>query len=188
VTEPLTISPATLGPGEARGFNYQLEFTSKGGVGPIAWTVDSGALPPGWSLAPSSASTAMLSGVATANGTYTFTIKAADSSNPPQTVRETNTIQIVDPVVITSSATFPNACVNKPYSFQVTTTGGIAPIRFGFISNTRWVAINLDQNTGIFSGTANVTGTFQGTVSAGDSALILSGASQQVTLNVVNCP
>ncbi len=182
VIEPLTIS-TTLGLGATRGVSYQQQFTSHGGTGNVTWSVDGGSLPTGWSLS----SSGLLSGVATTDGFYTFTVKATDSGNPPQTARTQYTLQIAEPLVITSPAIWPNACANKPYSFTITTAGGVPPIHFGF-SSSAWVSINLDTSTGVFSGTTSVTGTFTGTVGTGDSAVPQSGQSQNVTLSVVNCP
>jgi hypothetical protein len=182
VVEPLTIS-TTLGPGATRGVSYQQQFTSKGGSGNVTWSIDGGSLPPGWTLS----SSGLLSGVATTDGFYTFAVKATDSGNPPQTAHTQYTLQIAEPLVITSPATWPNACANKPYSFTITTSGGVPPIHFGF-SSPAWVSINLDTSTGIFSGTTSVTGTFTGTVGTGDSAVPQSGQSQTVTLTIISCP
>jgi hypothetical protein len=183
VVEPLKISPSSLGAGVTRGVSYQQQFTPAGGTGNVSWTLDGGSLPSGWTLSTSG----LLSGVATADGFYTFAIQATDSGSPAQTARVQFTIQIAEPVTLTSSAVFPTACVNKPYSFTVTTAGGIPPIFFGFVSSS-WVGINLDTSTGIFSGTSNVTGTFTGTLGANDSAQPSSEQAQQVKLTVVNCP
>jgi hypothetical protein len=182
VIEPLTIT-TSLGLGATRGVAYQQQFTSKGGAGNVTWSIDGGILPPGWTLN----SAGLLSGVATLDGFYTFSVKAADSANPPQTTHKQYTLQIAEPLVITSSATFPNACANKPYSFTVTTSGGVPPIFFDFISPA-WVSINLNTSTGTFSGTTSVTGTFTGMLGTGDSAVPQSGQSQTVSLTIVNCP
>jgi hypothetical protein len=181
VNEPLRIT-TTLGMGATRGVSYQQQMASTGGTGTVTWSVTSGALPTGWTLTTAG----VLSGVATTDGPYSFTIQAQDSANPPQTAQAQYTLLIAEPVVITSSPKFPNACVNQPYTFQVTTSGGIPPIQFGFFSMS-WV-INLNQSTGMFSGTTNVAGTFTGSLSAVDSAQPPSGSGQTVTLTVVNCP
>lgn len=183
VVEPLTISPSNLGPGATRGVNYQQQFTSKGGTGNVTWSLSGGTLPAGWTLS----SSGLLSGVATTNGFYTFTIKASDSGNPTQSAQVQYTVQIADPVTITSPAVWPTACANVPYTFTITTSGGVPPLHFSFISSA-WVSINLDTTTGIFSGTTSVTGTFTGTVGVGDSAQPPSGQSQNVTLTVATCP
>lgn len=86
----------------------------------------------------------LLGGVATTDGFYTFAIKATDSGNPAQTRSAQDTVQIADPPVITSSATFPNACANKPYTFQVKTSGG--PVYFGF-SSSAWIPIDPGPGT-----------------------------------------
>jgi Putative Ig domain len=182
VNEPLKIT-TDLGVGATRGTSYQQQMTSTGGTGTVTWSVTSGALPTGWTLT----ATGLLSGVATTDGTYSFTIQAQDSANAAQTAQAQYTLLIADPVVITSSPTLPNACANKPYSFTVTTSGGIPPIQFSFMS-LLWVAINLNQNTGTFSGTTNVTGTFTGSLGAIDSAQPPSTNGQSITLTVVNCP
>jgi hypothetical protein len=176
---PLAISTASLLPG-THGLPYQQPLFAQNAVGTVTWSLAGGNLPPGIGLA----SSGMISGTATSNGSYSFTVQAADGSSPPQIATTQASIQIVDPVKITSAAIWPDACVNKPYSFAVTKSGGIAPFGWGFIGY--WVAINLDQSTGVFSGTADVTGTFTGTVGVNDATG--NGASQNVTLTVKQCP
>jgi Putative Ig domain len=182
VIEPLKIS-TTLGTGATRGVNYQQQFAWTGGTGNITWAVSGGALPTGWSLSPSG----LLSGMATTDGTYTFAITASDSANPAQSTNTQYTLQIAEPVNITSSGTFPNACVNKPYSFQMQVTGGFPPLSFSFISNS-WPAINFNQATGVFSGEAGALGTYTGSAGVSDSAQPPSGKGQSVSITVVNCP
>jgi hypothetical protein len=183
VIDVLKLSPTTLGPGATRGVSYHQQFTTTGGTGAATWAVSSGTLPSGWSLS----TTGLLSGTATTDGTYTFGIKATDAANPPQTSTQQFTLQIADPLTITSPATWPNACVNKPYSFQVTTSGGIPPIVFAASSNLIFVS-SLDPNTGIFSGMPSATGTYSMQLSANDSSQPSSGQVQAVTINVVTCP
>jgi large repetitive protein len=183
VIEPLKILPATLGAGATRTVNYQQQFTSTGGTGSITWSLSGGNLPAGWLLN----GVGLLSGAATTDGSYTFSVKATDSANPPQTAITQYTIQIADPVTITSPAVFPNACVNRAYTFQVQTSGGIPPVQFSFSSNL-WPGIVVDQNTGLFSGIAPVAATYMGSLGAIDSAQPPSTSGQSVTLTVVNCP
>jgi large repetitive protein len=183
VIDPLTISPATLGVGATRGVAYQQQFSTTGGTGAVTWSLGGGSLPPGWSLN----SSGLLSGIATTDGFYTFAIKAVDSGNPPQNTTTQYTVQIAEPVLLTSPTTWPNACLNKLYSFTATTTGGIPPITFTY-SAYPWVEIFLDQATGIFSGTGNLLGTFTAGIGAIDSAQPPSSAGQTISLTVVNCP
>ena len=57
-------------------------------------------MPTGWTLSAAG----VLSGVATADGTYSFTVQAQDSGNPAQTAQAQYTLMIAEPVVITSSS------------------------------------------------------------------------------------
>jgi hypothetical protein len=182
VVEPLTMSPTSLGIGATRGANYQQQFTSKGGTGNVTWSLAGGTLPPGWTLNAAG----LVSGVATTDGTYTFVIKATDSSNPSQTVQTSFTLLIAEPVHLTSPATWPNACLNQPYTFTVQSTGGIPPIRYTL--NGYWVSINNVNYGAVYSGTPTVLGTYTPVLGASDSATPASGDAQTISLTVVNCP
>jgi hypothetical protein len=180
VNDPLAIQSTPLAPA-ARTLSYSQQLTAVNGTGAVSWRTLSGTLPPGLMLSPSGA----ITGTATADGNYSFSLGAQDSSNPPQTASTAETIQVVEPLKIISPATWPDACVNKPYSFAILTTGGIPPFSWGFVSNS-WVGISLDQSTGIFSGLSSITGTFSGTVGVGDATG--HGISQVVTVTVKQCP
>jgi len=183
VIEPLIISPSNLGLGATRGVNYQQQFTTAGGTGSVIWSLGGGSLPPGWAIS----SSGLLSGIATTDGTYTFAIKATDSASPPQTRQTSYTVLIAEPVAITSSATWPNACLNQPYSFTVQTTGGIPPIKILLNSNL-WIPINNTNYGPTYSGVAGTLGTFAAVVTALDSAQPISSQNQNISLTVVNCP
>ncbi len=180
VAAPLTISTDSLAPA-ARGNPYFFFVSSTGANGTVSWALDSGTLPPGLSLNANGS----LTGIATTNGTYSFTVRVTDSTSPPQVATKDFTIQVVDPLAITSPAVWPDACVNQPYSFTMQTSGGAPPIIWGFQS-PMWGAINLDTATGVFTGTSSSTGTSTGTVSASDATG--NRVQQQVTLTVTTCP
>jgi hypothetical protein len=82
-TAPVPTSPQTLGiiettpPGAIQGQPYAFTFTSANGFDPINWTLDSGALPSGVSLANA---TGQISGTPSAAGTFTFTLRVTDFS------------------------------------------------------------------------------------------------------------
>jgi hypothetical protein len=172
-----------LGLGATRGVSYQQQFTTTGGTGNVTWSLAGGTLPPGWTLN----SSGLLSGIATTDGSYTFSIKATDSANPPQTAQTSYTLLIAEPVTITSSAAWPNACLNQPYSFTAQATGGIPPLKF-LLNSNRWIPINNTNYGPIYSGVAGTLGTFTAVLSVIDSAQPISGASQNISLTVVTCP
>ncbi len=61
---------------------YSASMTASGGTTPYAWTISGGSLPAGLSL---NNGTGVLSGTATAGGTFSFTVQVTDSSYSPQT-------------------------------------------------------------------------------------------------------
>jgi hypothetical protein len=178
--QPMSISSTSLAPGN-RNVPYTQYLIAQNFSISVTWTLSGGNLPPGLSLAANGT----ISGTPTATGAFPFTVQASDGSSPPQTATAQESIQIVDPVKITSVATWPDACVNQPYSFTLHTSGGLAPYFWSF-SSSNWIAIDLNQSTGVFSGTPDVTGTFTGSVGVTDATG--SGAFQNIAVTVKQCP
>ena len=179
VVSPMSITSPPLIPA-ARTRNYSQQMTAADGIGTVTWSKITGNLPPGISVGTDGS----LTGVATANGTYSFTVQATDSGTPPQTASVQQSIQVVDPVKITSSPNLPDACVNKPYTFTPTKTGGLAPFHWGI--NGFWIGIPPDPSTGVFSGSSPVTGTYS--VAFGVTDATNTGDNQTITLTVNQCP
>jgi hypothetical protein len=69
---------------------YNAQVAVLGGVGPYRWGFLSGTLPPGLTFD----ATGKISGIPTNEGTYTFAVTVADSSNPNKTFDQTFTIII----------------------------------------------------------------------------------------------
>lgn len=98
VVDPLKITSTSLIPA-ARGLSYSQQLTSANGTGAISWSLSSGSLPPGITLS----SSGLLTGPATTDGTYSFTVQAKDSSTPPQVVTSAEQIQVGEPVAMVST-------------------------------------------------------------------------------------
>jgi len=179
VVSPMSITSPPLIPA-ARTHNYSQQMTAANGIGPVNWSKTAGNLPPGIALGTNGS----LTGIATANGTYSFTLQATDSATPPQTTTVQESIQVVDPVKITSSPNLPDACLNQPYTFTPTKTGGLAPFTWGITGF--WIGILPDPSTGVFSGSSPVTGTYS--VFFGVSDATNTGDSQTITLTINQCP
>jgi len=75
VTAPVTVTTATL-PAGSLGTSYTTTLAATGGTTPYAWSVSAGSLPPGLTL---TSSTGRITGTPTAAGSYSFTVRAADS-------------------------------------------------------------------------------------------------------------
>lgn len=87
---PLEITTTTL-PNAKRNKNYSRTLAATGGLAPYAWSVVSGALPPGLAL---NSGTGAISGRPTAIGTYAFTVQARDSQSSPATDTQALTIVV----------------------------------------------------------------------------------------------
>ena len=88
---PLSILTLAL-PQATSSTAYSTTLASAGGAGSETWSVSSGALPPGITLAPS---TGVISGTTTTSGSYPFTVQVTDSSTPnPQTATQNLTLNV----------------------------------------------------------------------------------------------
>ena len=157
-------------------FNYPIymPYISNG-----TWSLDSGTLPDGLSIS----ATGVLSGTPTTDGTYSFRLKVVDSST--SLVDYVNvTMQINDPVKITSSATLPTVCVNQFFQFTHTTSGGTPPL-FWNINYSNWPFF-FNPTTGMSAGSTSTAGNFTATISVIDGAG--STDAQNISLTVQNCP
>jgi PKD repeat protein len=85
--EPLTIT--TILPDGHTNKNYSQQMAAKGGVGARTWEITAGALPAGLPMN----SSGLISGTATANGTYDFTVRCEDSYGSEATRDYTVTVQ-----------------------------------------------------------------------------------------------
>ena len=142
------ITTATLPDGTVNtAYSQTLAAT---GDTPITWSIDSGDLPDGLSLSGST-----ISGTPTAAGTFSFTVKAQNSTG---TDTKALSIKIGAAPTITT-ATLPDGTVNAAYSHALTAEGskpilwsltGAAPMPDG---------LTLSEQ-GVISGTPTKSGTF----------------------------
>jgi Putative Ig domain len=89
-TSPLTITSSALAPGTS-GTNYSQALSASGGTPAYTWSISSGSLPSGLTLA---GTTGVISGSPTASGTSTFTVSVHDNSSPVQTQSTTSSITV----------------------------------------------------------------------------------------------
>jgi hypothetical protein len=110
----LTIhTSGALTPVGAAGSAYSSPLAATGGVGPLAWVLNSGTLPTGLSLSATGTVTGTISSSA-APGTYTFTAKVTDSQGGAGT---SGTITLtVDPALAITAPTLPKGAVGVNYT------------------------------------------------------------------------
>ncbi|MEG0182733.1 MAG: putative Ig domain-containing protein [Stenotrophomonas sp.] len=170
-----------------------------GGSAPYSYVLASGALPAGLVLA----SNGTLAGTPTANGSFTFTVRATDSSTgtgPFSATSGTLTLTIAAATLSYAPTNPAPATVGVAYSQSLASaSGGTAPYSYSLGSGTLPAGITLGSN-GTLSGTPSAGGSFTFTVTATDSSggsgpvstssstLLLTVNAAAITVNPASLP
>ncbi|MBP6821870.1 MAG: putative Ig domain-containing protein, partial [Acidobacteria bacterium] len=137
-------------------------FTQTGGAGTVMFSLNSGALPTGVTLATDG----KLSGTPMQFGNFPITVKATDSNNCSGTgatytlVVSCQSLSVFNPAVTT-------AMVGTPFSQNFTHTGGLGTVTFTTNNSALPPGLTLNPN-GMLSGTPTQAGSFTFTVSIAD--------------------
>jgi hypothetical protein len=160
-----TVAP-TADPGNAKvNVPYSSSVPAFAGVGPYHWTVQSGSLPPGLSLNPT---TGAITGTPTTEGWFKATVRVTDSKTPKATRKNVKVAIDVAPVAITiTPASLPSVAKGAAYSQTLSASGGVGPYKFKRVSGTLPPRIKL-KPTGVLSGTPKTAGTYTFTVQSTD--------------------
>ena len=151
------ISITTLADGVV-GVAYNQTVTVTGGNGAKTFSISAGALPAGLAL---NAATGAITGTPTAPAaTGSFTITVADSSTPPQSDSQALTIDIVNPLLITTAAV-PGTTIGAAYNQTVVATGGTAPYTFTVSVGALPAGLAIAGATGVITGPATAAATNQ---------------------------
>lgn len=146
------------------GTPYQTGLSAAGGQSPYAWSVSTGSLPPGLSLDPASGA---ITGTPSQTGLYPFTVKATDAAKASGTADIT--ILVNSDSLTISPASLPNGAINMPYSFGLSVNGGTGPYTWSLSAGGLLSGFSIDTASGQISGTPNVAGVYQFTISVADS-------------------
>lgn len=111
--------------GACLGQNYLSVITVTGGFAPYSIVRIGGTLPPGVGFVQDTGTTAFLSGIPTASGAFTFTVRAVDTKG--NFMQKDFTCFVLD---ISNKATLPAPSVGTFYNQQLLGTGGVAPYVF----------------------------------------------------------
>jgi len=184
-TKPLTltVNPAQLVittaslPAATVGAAYSQALAASGGTGTYSWSVTSGSLPAGLSLAANGT----ISGIPTAAGPANFTVQVTDSSGANASKPLTLTVNPAQLVITTAS--LPAATVGAPYSQALAASGGTGTYSWSVISGSLPAGLSLAAN-GTISGIPTAAGPANFTVQATDS----SGANASKSLSLAVNP
>jgi hypothetical protein len=148
---PLGVTTSSLPDGQV-SVAYSQTLAASGGTIPYSWSLTSGSLPSGLTLASTGAITGTPTTVASSVA-LTFTV--TDSGSPAQTKTANLSITIAaapTPATITTTS-LPPGKVGTAYSVTLAATGGKQPFTWMITSGTLPAGLALDATTGVISGT-----------------------------------
>ena len=177
----LTITTSSL-PAGTIGTAYSQTLQASGGVAPYTWSVSSGSLPAGLSLA---ASTGVISGSPTTAATSTFTVEVKDSESTPQTATASLSITVSPTGLTITTAGLPAATVGMAYSQTLQAGGGVAPYTWSVSAGSLPGGLSLAAGSGVISGTPTASGGSSFTIEVKDSEStpLTTTAKLSITVN-----
>jgi len=187
VAPALAVTTSSL-PGGVVGTAYSALLAASGGTTPYMWSVTSGTLLAGLSLAPS---TGAVTGTPTAAGTPQLTFTVTDSGKPAQT-QSINAKLTVAPTLVVTTSSLPGGVANIDYNASLAATGGTGAYTWSLTGGTLPAGLTLNASTGALTGTPAATGSRPLTFAVTDSgnpvqtksvSLILSVAKLSLTLS-----
>uniref|UniRef100_UPI0035B5530E putative Ig domain-containing protein n=1 Tax=Xanthomonas hortorum TaxID=56454 RepID=UPI0035B5530E len=176
---PIVVAPSTL-PAATRGTAYSQTLSASGGTAPYTYTLASGTLPAGLTLA----SNGTLSGNPTVEGSFNFTVTATDAGS--FTGNQAYSLTVAGPNLVLPASTLPAGTAGQAYSAAITpATGGTAPYSYALTAGALPTGVVVDVATGGLSGTPTVAGTFNFTLTVSDSTPSPAAqASRSYTLTI----
>jgi uncharacterized protein with beta-barrel porin domain len=169
VSAPTIVYTPSSPPAGTVGTAYSQSIAgASGGASPYTYTIVSGSLPAGMTLAGNGT----LSGTPTAGGSFDFTVKATDSSTgtgPFSATSGTLTLTVNAPTITLAPVSLTNPTVGAAYSQNVTASGGTGPYTYAVTAGTLPAGLSLG-GTGALSGTPTSAGTYNVTITATDSS------------------
>src|SRR5262249_36285832 len=119
----ITLSPPTL-PGAFVGAPYSQAITANSGIAPFTFSIASGSLPSGLSLAAGGT----LSATPTNTGNYSFTVAVSDRDGVPGS--RAYTLGVICPTIALAPSALPDGQVGVAYAQTLTASGGTPPYQF----------------------------------------------------------
>jgi hypothetical protein len=149
------------------GAAAKLSLGVTGGIAPYYYYLVSGHLPAGVTLSLAG----VLSGAPTAGGTFTFAVRARDSSRGtgPFAVTQTFTLVVAPPTLAIATTSLPGVPVGLPFTQTISGSGGTGPRSFSIVAGSLPHGVYL-LRTGLLYGTPTVAGAYSFTVQMTDAS------------------
>jgi len=176
----LSITTTSL-PNGAIGQTYNQTVQAAGGTGALTWSIFAGALPQNLSLNPP---TGVISGTPNAPGTFSFSVRVADTGGQADTQALSILVNSPTPPTITTT-TLPGGTVSQPYSQSLQATGGTGTLVWSLSSGSLPANLALNQS-GTISGTPTNSGTSNFTVKVTDA--LSQSATRPLSITISAAP
>ena len=155
-------------------------LAATGGTGTYTWSLTSGALPPGLTLADGA-----ISGTATTAGVYRFTATATDSearvANYPATI-------VVAAKLAVSTLLLRPGTVGKLYAAKVATLGGVKPAAWRIFRGSLPRGVRFDRTTGRLLGIPTRPGRYRVTFEATDAFGVVAKKTLMIIVAAAPAP
>ncbi len=178
VADPVSIAPSSL-PDAIENQSYTVPLAALGGVSPFTWALTAGALPPGLIL---SATVGHITGMPTAFGHFTFTVRADDVQGRFATIDLS--IHVIEALGF-ANGTLPDGRVNTWYEATVGGVGGTPPYAFAVNGSS---ALPAGLSFGASNGTLYGTPTSAATVLFDLDIVDAGGQASSATFALVIAP
>jgi hypothetical protein len=177
---PLTVSTSSLPTGTI-STSYSSGLQAAGGTSPYTWSITSGTLPAGLTLA----STGLISGTPTVSGNFSIGVTVKDAGSPVQTNTATLALSIVaaGPLAI-STTSLSGGITNESFSTSLNATGGTTPYSWSITNGTLPAGLSLAAATGTISGTPTAVGIASLTFKVADSSSPIQTKSVTLSLAI----
>ena len=179
----LVVITTTSLPAGAVGTAYAATaLAATGGTPPYTWSVASGALPSGLSIA-----SGVISGTPAAVGSFTFQVTVTDSQQA--TATGTFTIRITAAALVITTTFLPAGTVGTVYTATtLAATGGAPPYTWSVAPGSTLPGGLSLSSAGVVSGTPSVAGTFPVTLQVTDSAQVAATRSYSIAVAAPAAP
>jgi hypothetical protein len=134
---------------------YSERLEAGEGNPPYSWRLAEGSLPPGLALDPAG----RVFGTPTAEGQFNFAVEAVDSAGAR--ARKPLTVLVVSALRMPTLSVLPEGSVARPYSHQMTVSGGSPPFTWSVGQGTLPAGLALDPASGVISGRPTTPGAFR---------------------------
>ena len=163
------------------GVNYSATLMASGGSGTYTWSVSSGSLPGGLTLA---SATGAITGQPTTAATANFTIQVTDSTHA--TASNAFTMTIDPALAITTNSPLPTGTVGVNYAATLMASGGSGTYAWAVSAGSLPTGLSLAAATGVISGQPTTEGAPNFTIEVTDSTH--ATASKAFTMTIDPAP